>query len=209
MRSEQTVFDDLASLCASPGYIHCAGLISAFAITSSLARTNLPLRTFLTIFQKSRLIRTETTTLIGLMMRTPIDLTLPEATIILDYVERTEALLEEMHQLIIIPMSKVMSSGLGEKSAFNPFTRGTVLRETIFYGPDSAYPFQYRDLAPHKYSRDADWLLHNKGIDLGIAREICLGLGDLIEERLLELLRGFMDKPVADWTVLPGFYILM
>ena len=204
MRSEQTVFDDLASLCASPGYIHALAYI-CFRDNVIACKDELTAENISHDFSESRLIRTETTTLIGLMMRTPIDLTLPEATIILDYVERTEALLEEMHQLIIIPMSKVMSSGLGEKSAFNPFTRGTVLRETIFYGPDSAYPFQYRDLAPHKYSRDADWLLHNKGIDLGIAREICLGLGDLIEERLLELLRGFMDKPVADWTVLPGF----
>ena len=44
-------------------------------------------------YSESRLIRTEVTTLIGLMIGTPIDFTLPPSTIVSSYVERSEALL--------------------------------------------------------------------------------------------------------------------
>jgi len=33
---------------------------------------------------------------------------------------------------------------------FNPFKKGNVLREAIFYGGESAYQFQYRDLSKIK-----------------------------------------------------------
>jgi hypothetical protein len=45
-------------------------------------------------------------------------------------------------------LKKVLEKGI------NPFTRGTVLREAIFYGGESGYSFQYRDLSVRKYAAD-------------------------------------------------------
>jgi len=41
-------------------------------------------------------------------------------------------------------------------------TSGASLKEGIFYGGESAYPFQYYDLAELRYSNDSDWLKKNK-----------------------------------------------
>lgn len=49
---------------------------------------------------------------------------------------------------------------------FNPFTTGEVLRESFFYGADSAYSFQYRDFSPRKYANDDEWLQANKGFSI-------------------------------------------
>jgi hypothetical protein len=88
---------------------------------------------------------------------------------------------------------------------FNPFEFGDVLREAIFYGGESAYAFQYRDLAPVKYRADADSLRRNRSLDLDIGREICRQVGHVLNERLLETLKSLRNKPFAEWTMLPGF----
>ena len=72
MRSEPTIFDDLAALCISKGFIHALATIclrdNIVGFAEELTTEDMAKR-----FSRSRLIRTEVTTLIGLMMRAPID----------------------------------------------------------------------------------------------------------------------------------------
>lgn len=201
MRTEQAVFDDLASLCASPGYIHALAYLcfrdNAISFDKEITAADTSF-----MFSHSRLIRTETTTLIGLMMRAPIDSTLPQAQIVSEYIEQTEKLLEELHTVIGSPMISLLRSGQSDPTVLRS---GKLLREPIFYGAESAYPFQYRDLAPRKYRDDAAWLASNRGIDLEVGREVCSGLADLIDDQLLITLHGLARKPPAEWTILPAF----
>ena len=154
------------------------------------------------MFSRSRLIRTETTTLIGLMMRAPIDFTLPQPHLVSDYIEQTEKLLEELHTVIRNSMISLLRSGQPDPTVLSS---GKFLREPIFYGGDAAYPFQYRDLAPRKYRDDATWLARNRGIDLEVGREVCSGIADLIDDQLPITLKALSRKPPADWTILPAF----
>ena len=154
------------------------------------------------MFSDSRLIRTELTTLIGLMMRAPIDFTLPQPRIVSKYIEQTETLLKELHHAIMQPVVSSMHAGAPEP---NFFKSGDALREPIFYGAESAYPFQYRDLAPRKYRKDADWLMQNRGIDLAVGREVCCAIAAIIDDRVSETLDHLMAKPLAERTILPGF----
>ena len=204
MRSEQTIFDELASLCRSTGFIHA---VAAICFRDNIVGFKDELRAEDTsrLFSASRLIRTETTTLIGLMMRAPIDLTLPDSGIVSDYIKQADDLLDELHHAIANAGTKVILSERTTDPAFNPFTFGEVLRESIFYAGESAYAFQYRDLAPLKYGQDAEWLLNNKGIDLAVVHELCLSISELLNERLMETLQIFDDKPISDWTMLRGF----
>ena len=153
---------------------------------------------------KSRLIRTEITTLIGLAMREPIDLSLPAPEVLSDYIQRAEALLEELHQTMLPPPSGRADTG-GAPPDPDSFTFGSFLRESIFYGGESAYPFQYRDLAPLKYDADSAWLLKNKAIDLEIGRSVCKGIADILNQRIYDTLRALRGKPKTEWTLLPGF----
>ena len=184
MRTEQTVFEELASLCISRGFVH------AIAKTCFLHIEDLA-----TMRSRSRLIRTEITTLIGLTMRGPIDFSLPAPEILSDYLERSYALLEELHQTMRHPRTDSAASPNADR-----YTSGQFLRELIFYGGESAYSFQYRDLAPHKYDADSAWLLKNKSLRLDVGRSVCQGVADVLSQRLYAL----RDKPPEEWTLLPG-----
>ena len=189
VRSEQEIFDDLATLCSSKGYIHAVAII-CFRDNVAGFSDELKAEDMARLYSKAHLIRTEVTTLIGLMLRAPVILSLPTPEVLSGYIERSEALLEELHHTMTSVLMKNMPQGAVAESGFNPFTRGDVLRESIFYSAESAYAFQYRDLAPRKYSADADWLLHNRGIDLRVGREVCRSIAELLSERLLETLQG-------------------
>ena len=203
MRAEQAVFDDLASLCASPGYIHALAYFcfrdNAIPFDEEITAEDTSF-----MFSRSRLIRTEATTLIGLMIRAPIDFTLPEAQVFSQYIEQTDSLLEELHRAIGRPMISLLSSGQPDPTHLSS---GQFLREPIFYGAESAYPFQYRDLAPRRYRDDAAWLTHDRGIDLVVAREVNSGIAKLIDDQLPTTLHAFTNMPPADWTILPAFTV--
>ena len=204
MRSEQEIFNDLATLCSSKGFIHA---VAAICFRDNIVGFGDELRAedMAHMYSKSRLIRTEVTTLIGLMMRAPIDLSLPAPGVITDYIEQAEALLEELHQSMMNSGEMINALKNTSEPNFNPFTFGKFLREPIFYGGESAYSFQYRDLAPLKYSADADWLLQNKSINLEVGREVCRSIIDLLNEQLMKTLQILKEKPTTEWTVLPAF----
>ena len=82
MRSEQEIFDDLTTLCRSKGFIHAIAQIW-FRDNFVRFRDELTEEDMAKLFSESRLIRTEVTTLIGLMMGAPIDFTLPAPKIVL------------------------------------------------------------------------------------------------------------------------------
>ena len=201
MRSEQAVFNDLASLCTSSGYIHALAAIcfrdNAVSFDEEITAEDTSF-----MFSHSRLIRTEMTTLIGLMMRAPIDFALPQPQVVSEYIEQTESLLEELHTAIGSDIISSFRTGQPDPALFSS---GKALREPIFYAAESAYPFQYRDLAPRRYRDDAAWLARNRGIDLMVGREVCSGISELIDDQLPETLQGLIDKSPADWTVLPAF----
>jgi hypothetical protein len=146
-RSEKEIFDDLASLCASPGYIHA---IAYFCFRDHIIAFGDTLRgeDYAKLFSFDRLIRTEISTLIGLMLRAPRDLKRPEETVLVGYLEHTESLLKELHKALNEPGKAAMIAAMADPSkSANPFTAAEVLREPIFYGAESAYPSQYRDLS--------------------------------------------------------------
>ena len=95
MRSEQAIFDEMAALCASPGYAHAVAYLCS---RDNMIRYSgkMKAKDMQHLFSKSRLIRTETSTLVGLMLKSQIDYTLPAPQVLEKYVESTEALLEEI-----------------------------------------------------------------------------------------------------------------
>ena len=202
MRSEQGIFDDLAALCISKGYIHA---IAAICFRDYVVRFKDELKpeNIARLHSNSRLIRTEVTTLIGLMMRAPIDFFLPLPQTISEYIERSEALLEELHLALAAPFANSLTPEKAANPNLNLFKIGEVLREPIFYGGDSAYTFQYRDLAALKYSADANWLWRSKGIDLEVGRDVCQHVAALLNDRLMETLGAGTGNGVV-WVVSSG-----
>jgi len=158
------------------------------------------------LFSRSRLIRTEITTLIGLLIRTPIDFSHPGFDVIQGYVDRTEALLRELHESMgAVMFSSMFSSGANPEPRACPDLSGAALREPIFYGGESAYGFQYRDFAEKKYCADDPWLLGHMGFSISDARRVVATVADVLDRKIRAAQQALRSSPRDSWTLLPGF----
>lgn len=204
MRSEQEIFDELAKLCSSSGYIHA---IAYLCFRDNMIRYSgeMTPEDMQHMFSTDRLIRTETSTLIGLLIKNDIDFRAPPPNVLQQYIDKTEALLNEIHQAMSAAFSASLDlAKVGDKN-FNPFTSGAVLREPIFYSGESAYSFQYRDLSPKKYARDNEWLTTNRGFSLESARDVVHAIERMQNEKTIVTLRAMQTMAPDQRTLLPGF----
>ncbi len=205
MRSEQIIFDDLANLCSLPGYVHA---IAYLCFRDNVIRYSGEMKSqdMQPLFSKTRLIRTETSTLIGLLLKNDIDYNLPGPDVMQEYITRTEALLEEMHQSMAAPFLAMLTlNRTAEGKDFNPFANGVALREPIFYGGESAYSFQYRDFPTRKYANDEEWLRAKKGFSIQEARDVAYAVGRFRDEKSMKTIKEMRTKPPDQSTFLPGY----
>lgn len=206
LRSEQEIFADLAALCVKPGYVHaiayCCFRDNIVTYVGEMKEADMQ-----NMFAPSRLIRTEINMLIGLMVKADIDWALPTPQSLQEYIDATERLLEELHH----GMSSAMFDGLTmeaiESGTFDPFTRGEAFREPIFYGGESAYNFQYLDLAARKYAADAEWLEINCGFTIDDARAVALAVERVQSDRFVKIREKMRALPPDEWTMLPYFAV--
>jgi hypothetical protein len=211
IRSEQEVFDDLDTLCGFPGYINVLAYLSyrdnlisydGHMTNEDMAASYVPERT----------IRTEFSTLMGLMLKHPIDFSVPTPPDMQALIEKTEGLLGELHSCLNQPMIEgikqivvAQQAGLSIDETSSLFQRGDVLREPIFYGGESAYSFQYRDFALDRYAKDDDWLYANKGFRIADGHSVARALTQLLNRKMLETIEGMRHLDPSHWTTLPGF----
>jgi hypothetical protein len=202
VRREQDVFDELAELCLSPGFAHALAYLCfrdcVVAYVGELSAKDL-----MPLFSMERLVRTEISTLIGLLMKRMPDYSLPAPATVQEYVTRADALLHEIHQRMMPPFDVEAAKSSG--GTLNPYSSAEAMREPIFYGGESAYSFQYRDLAPRKYAKDDAWLIANKGFDIQTAHDVVNGIGNLQNERLTATLYAMKVRPPEQRTYLPAF----
>lgn len=203
MRSEQEIFDELARLCTSPGYVHA---VAYLCLRDNMILYSEEMRTesMQHLFSKSRLTRTETSTLIGLMLKGPIDYTLPSPPILLQYVESTETLLNEIHHVMSASLPQDIDPLKLTGEGVNPFMTGAALREPIFYSGESAYSFQYREFSPVKYANDDPWLIANKGFSIDDAHKVVFAISRLQQKKSIDNLRALQDTPKKAWTFILG-----
>ncbi|NIK53670.1 SEC-C metal-binding domain-containing protein [Xanthomonas arboricola] len=203
-RSEAEVFAELADLASSEGYVHAVALIccrdNLIPYVDDLKASDLQ-----KLYRRDRLIRTEITTLLGLLARRTIDAALPTSEVIQEYVARTDALMEELHVAIGSPMFDLMKAAMKSGDRDADVWRGETMREPIFYGGESAFQFQYRDLAVEKYRGDDPWLERNRGFSIGEAQTIAEAMCTLMVEKATQLHAEAKrsGEPFATW--LPAF----
>jgi hypothetical protein len=157
------------------------------------------------LFSKDRLIRTETSTLIGLMVQEESDWSLPDAQTIQQYIDETERLLKELHESMSAPMIEELRDGLKSGKVTDPFDKGSNLREPIFYSGESAYSFQFRDLSVPKYQADDPWLERQKGFTIQSARDVVHALVKLQNGKFTSSIASLAEREPEEWTFLPCF----
>lgn len=187
-RSEKVVLAELEALARTPGYAH---VVAHLCNRDNLViyREQIKPDDMAKLYGHDRLIRTELDTLIGLMVKGPLDLTEPSPSELLKMAERTDVLMQELHDALNVPMMermkalvRAMRSGGAPTPDSDEMWQGETMREPIFYAAESAYSFQYRDLAVEKYSADDAWLLANKGFNITQAKNVAHALCQLMDE---------------------------
>ncbi|WP_109486553.1 SEC-C metal-binding domain-containing protein [Occallatibacter savannae] len=204
MRTEGQVFQELSSLCTSPGYVHA---LAYFCFRDSIIPyvDEMRVEDTMHLFSPERLIRTETSTLIGLMIQQKIDWTLPNPRDTQQYIDKTEELLKELHEAMFAPTIDQMKSLFASGDRTNPFQKGENLREPIFYCGESAYSFQFRDLSVPKYKSDNAWLEQHKKFSIEQARDVVKALIELQNEKFTDALPELANRNNSEWTLLPYF----
>lgn len=203
VRNEQDIFNDLAALCASPGYIHAIALLCARDNVIHYSET-------LTGDDISRtrtgkeLIATEVATLIGLMVKAPIDYAVPSWEVLESYVSRTDKLLEGLHDTFRMAWGDFFTPE-AIQSGDDPFMRADVLREPIFYGGESAYPFQYLAFSVLRYASDNDWLRQHKGFSIDEAAQLAAALKNFLNDKHQGQLEHLRRSDPSEWTMLPVY----
>jgi hypothetical protein len=200
-RAEQDIFDELVSLCRLPGYVHAIAFFCLRDTLVSYKETEMRPEDLLPLFSPERLIRTELSTLIGLLIKGEIDYTPPTTEVMEGYLTRTEALFEEMHASMSAEFFEGFDPAAPE--TFNPFARGKALREPIFYGGEAAYAFQYRDFAKAKYAHDTDWLRAEKGFSIDEAIDVARGVATVMDRKVMTFFRA-RSPDARDWDLLPA-----
>lgn len=203
-RDESQIVGDLEELACSPGYVHALAHIchrdNVIHIKGTLKPSDMD-----RLFSRERLIRTEFMTLLGLMVKKPLDISQQPNAVIDSYVQRTDILMQELHNAMSYPMFVSMFEAIkdgGEPP--NPW-HGPGMREPIFYGTESAYAFQYRDLVPEKFGADDTWLLKNKGFTSGQARAVAKTMCSLMDDKGAKLFADFRANNGSLQTWLSAF----
>lgn len=204
VRKEAEIFSELAEICTSPGYIHAIAFL-CFRDNTVKYADKLTSDDLLQQFSMDRLVRTEISTLIGLACKKQISTDLPSPEVFQRYIQKTDALLQEIHQVMIPPIEEIFDPDKIDDQSFNPFRNGMTLREPIFYSGESAYYFQYRDLSKEKYRKDNDWFLKNKGFSIQQAIDITISIQSLLNDKINNLVLGLVDKDSSERTILSAY----
>ena len=202
-RDEAIIFGELAELCTLPGF---ANAIAFFVLRDNFISFQSKLTTddLNKLHTGNQLIRSEISTLIGLMVKQPIDYTLQEADVTQGYIEKAEFLLGELHDSLASVWFKGFSVE-AVQAGFDPFSNGAAMREPIFYGGDSAYDFQYRQFAPMKYGKDQAWLESQRGFDAATAAKVSKAVKALLTDKPSAFAKTLHLKSPEQWTLLPAF----
>ncbi|MED5024805.1 SEC-C metal-binding domain-containing protein [Pseudomonas aeruginosa] len=202
-RSEHQLFSELASLCLSPGYAHT---IAYFCFRDNLIQYSdeVPPDDMSCMSSGECLSRAEISTLIGLMIKGPIDYTIPAPPVMQDYIIRTDQLLAELHKVMSFEPFRGQDWKRIVDEGHSPLQDGIAFREPIFHGGESAYYFQYLDLAGRKYKADNAWLTANKGFSIEAAQSVVRVARELQCEKLSTQLAAMQQLPPSEWSTLPA-----
>ncbi len=206
MRTEAEIFNDLANLCKSPGYIHAIADLCYKRFTQSKT-DGIQTQDYDYLYSNNKRIRSEILVLIGLLLRhRHITYEIVSQEILTRDIEKTENLLTELHKCIEEFSKQQIDEFFKPPKPLNEIgdtLGGELYRGLFFYGSQSAYSFQYSDLMHQKYISDDHWIKKNKGFSICDVKVIADAIKDIQDNKMTELVRQQIQPP----ELLTGFII--
>ncbi|WP_028944926.1 SEC-C metal-binding domain-containing protein [Pseudomonas vranovensis] len=182
-RSEAEVFKELINLTARPGYAHAIAEICHRDNFVSFQGEHKP-SDLDHLFDRKRLNRNEISTVLGLMMRQPLDLSEVDEATLRSYASRTDQLLGELHSALSGQMIGDLAPQAQKGEVVEDFWQGAMMKEPMFYATESAYSFQYRDFFVEKHAPDDPWLERVMGFNCAQALRVARAMCSLMDERV-------------------------
>lgn len=142
------------------------------------------------LYSRSRLIRTEMFTLVGLMARANPDYDAQPSEDSAGIAAQAEALLEELHHSMTMPWSEAFGEAMVNGEPPNPWKSAEAMREPIFYGGEAAFSVQNCDFAGEKYAADDGWLIEHKGASINDMIAVAKAIGDLHGEKVADVVHA-------------------
>lgn len=167
-KSEQEIFEELSKLTSSAGYIYAIPFLFLETWMIEYDSKSKSTSYYKKGKMEDRLNRAEITILIGLMIKSSIDFTIPTFEKLQEYIEQSKNLLLELHIVIFNSVKNNINYSFKNYMLENT----QLMREVIIYSPDSAYDFQYLEFFYNKYRNDSHWLLKNYHFDIDDLKEI-------------------------------------
>lgn len=210
-RTEGEIIADLRTLAQSPGFVHAFSYLM-FRSNVVTAGEQFTKEDFLKLYDRATLLRTESNLLLALLLSAPVIFDIPTGSETEEHINKALALLEELHQAILEPGNIIFREALsahasGSTEAIDPLRSGAILREAFFYGSESAFPFQYLDLAKKRYANDIGWLQQNVGFTIDQAVLVMSAIRESLNERLPTIFHQITQLHPRDRTLLPLFRV--
>ncbi len=184
MATKEDIIKRIEEIASTPGFIYTLSFLLCKDLTANTSK----------VIPNERLNFQEFIFLAGLMVKTQIELVLPNEEQCRSDITEIYQLFEELHlayielpnksekaQLSKNEAEKMTAIELRDRMYSDLFGSGEMMIEPIFYGEVGAYGFQYLDFAEKKYSYDEHWIKENKGISIRNASKVALLLKELQE----------------------------
>lgn len=202
MRTEAEIFSELEEICASKGYIHILASIvlkdDTIHYSGKMQESDMD-----HLYSKERLIRSEISTLAGLMIKNEINFSVPSSKDFQVLVSSTYKLMSELHEALNAPFRISPEKLLKE----NIHVRSSMLRELFYYCGESAYYFQFRDFATRKYSSDNAWFVDVKKFSVNNYGEVLNAICSIYQSNLKGLQSLRQEDGVDQSRILDIFTI--
>lgn len=210
MRTEQEIFDELEGLAAQESFWEVVAFFCWKDTFIHFSGEKLDGEAFAQAFDRTRLSRTELSTLVGLACKNGFNdkkLSLDELK---ERAEHVWQLLDKLHHSFYPPLDfDALSESFDAKDGddapdFGEFMRKIIpsgdknhfMREAIFYGGDGVFKHQYRDLAKRRYSLDEDWIEANKGFKMSQAVDVISAIEQIQLEKANQLVSSAKNRPL-------------
>lgn len=178
----KTVVEQIEALAKEPGFIYTLTFVlmrDLFMQPDEIADIN----------PREHLNIQELTFLSGLLVKHPIDFTIPSEGESSRRFDRIYQLFEELHgeynkrflERIADTVGSTQSAETHRQNYRRIFGAGINVAEAIFYSASGAYDFQYAEFAVNKYRNDAAWIGTHIGVDIETMARIARELKDLHE----------------------------
>lgn len=188
IRPESDIFSQLETICSYTGFFEVIAFFCWKDCFIHATNGELNSEALAQQHDRSKLSRTELSTLIGLACKNGFSEKSLSKDELMSISTQVWNLLEELHSSFYSPVD-IEQLLKDEKSPDEIFGSGAFMREAIFYSGEGVLKHQYRDLSEVRYKDDNPWIEKNKGFLIEQASKVISAIESLQIEKSNELIK--------------------